>query len=155
MRVAFLIEQTWRPGNRVSIDPAHVDAMGLPRPVIHWSLDDYVLDGMAQATRVARSLFRRAGITDRTDPGESLLRRVSWKGGTYAWAGAGHFAGTHVMGDDPATSVVDSRQRLWSHDNLYVAGAGSMPTMGTSNPTLTVGALAVRTADAVIAETHA
>jgi choline dehydrogenase-like flavoprotein len=51
------------------------------------------------------------------------------------------------MGDDPATSVVDADQRSWQHRNLFVIGSGSFPTMGTSNPTLTLAALALRTAD--------
>jgi choline dehydrogenase-like flavoprotein len=62
------------------------------------------------------------------------------------WDGAGHYAGTHLMGADARTSVVDSHQRAWDQDNLHVVGAGSMPNMGTSNPTLTVAALAFRAA---------
>jgi choline dehydrogenase-like flavoprotein len=151
MRVAFLIEQAWRATNRVSIDRRYADAMGLPRPVIHYAFEPYELDAMAPATRVARLLFQRAGIADRTDPANAVLNRISWKGRTYTWSGAGHFAGTHVMGDGPSSSVVDSRQRSWDQDNLHIAGAGSMPTMGTANPTLTVAALAIRTARDVIA----
>ena len=49
------------------------------------------------------------------------------------------------MGADPSSSVVDDHQRSWQHDNLFLAGPGSMPCMGTSNPTLTVAALAFRT----------
>jgi choline dehydrogenase-like flavoprotein len=64
----------------------------------------------------------------------------------------GHFAGTHVMGDDPANSVVDGDQRSWEHRNLYLIGSGSFPTMGTSNPTLTLSALTIRTAERLIAE---
>ena len=59
----------------------------------------------------------------------------------------GHFAGTHLMGDDPGSSVVDPDQRSWEHRNLFLVGSGSFPTMGTSNPTLTLAALALRTAD--------
>jgi choline dehydrogenase-like flavoprotein len=54
------------------------------------------------------------------------------------------------MGDDAATSVVDPQQRSWDHENLYVVGAGSMPTIATSNPTLTLAALAFRSAAAVL-----
>jgi choline dehydrogenase-like flavoprotein len=151
IRFAFLVEQAWQGSNRVSIDQGKVDALGLPRPVIHYELGSYVLDGMQAAARVARLLFQRAEIEDRTDPDGSELTTSRWKGETYAWGGAGHFAGTHVMGDDPSSSVVDDRQRAWGQDNLHVAGAGSMPTMGTSNPTLTVAALAVRTARDVTA----
>ena len=56
------------------------------------------------------------------------------------------------MGVAPGISVVDSHQRSWEHDNLFVAGPGSMPCMGTSNPTLTVAALAFRTAANLIAQ---
>jgi choline dehydrogenase-like flavoprotein len=55
------------------------------------------------------------------------------------------------MGADADASVVDSHQRSWQHDNLFLAGPGSMPCMGTSNPTLTVAALAFRTARELIA----
>ena len=70
----------------------------------------------------------------------------------FHYHGMGHFAGTHVMGDRPEVSVVDPDQRSWEHRNLYLVGSGSFPTMGTSNPTLTMAALALRTAEHLIAE---
>ena len=72
---------------------------------------------------------------------------MTYQGEEYRYHGMGHFAGTHVMGDDPASSVVDPDQRSWEHRNLFLIGSGSFPTMGTSNPTLTLAALALRTAD--------
>jgi choline dehydrogenase-like flavoprotein len=56
------------------------------------------------------------------------------------------------MGDDAGQSVVDRDQRSWEHRNLYLIGSGSFPTMGTSNPTLTLAALAIRSADRLIAQ---
>jgi choline dehydrogenase-like flavoprotein len=56
------------------------------------------------------------------------------------------------MGASPETSVVDPDQRCWEHRNLYLLGSGSFPTMGTSNPTLTMAALTLRTVDRLIAE---
>jgi choline dehydrogenase-like flavoprotein len=64
----------------------------------------------------------------------------------------GHFGGTHVMGSSPADSVVDTDQRSWEHRNLFVVGSGSFPTMGTSNPTLTMAALTLRTAEHMVVE---
>jgi choline dehydrogenase-like flavoprotein len=58
--------------------------------------------------------------------------------------------GTYRMGDDPKTSVVDSNQRSHDHNNLYLVGSGTFPTGGTANPTLTLSALALRTADNII-----
>jgi choline dehydrogenase-like flavoprotein len=48
--------------------------------------------------------------------------------------------------------VVDAEQRSWNHRNLYLVGCGSFPTLGTSNPTLTLAALAIRTAKHLAAE---
>jgi len=70
----------------------------------------------------------------------------------FHYHGMGHFAGTHVMGDSSETSVTDPDQRSWEHRNLYVVGSGSFPTMGTSNPTLTMAALTLRTTDRLVAE---
>jgi choline dehydrogenase-like flavoprotein len=64
----------------------------------------------------------------------------------------GHLGGTHAMGASPETSVVDPDQRCWEHRNLYLLGSGSFPTMGTSNPTLTMAALTLRTVDRLLAE---
>ena len=77
---------------------------------------------------------------------------MSYAGEEFHYHGMGHFAGTHVMGSDPSASVVDPDQRSWEHRNLFLVGAGSFPTMGTSNPTLTLAALALRTADRLATE---
>ncbi|MEV7028278.1 GMC oxidoreductase, partial [Kitasatospora sp. NPDC093558] len=73
--------------------------------------------------------------------------RVEHGGSAYGYRGAGHAGGTHVMGDAPGTSVVDQWQRSWDHPNLYAVGCGSMPSLGTSNPTLSMAALALRSAE--------
>jgi choline dehydrogenase-like flavoprotein len=52
-------------------------------------------------------------------------------------------------------SVVDADQRSWDHHNLYLVGGGSLPTIGTSNVTLTVAALCLRSARAMIAQLDA
>jgi choline dehydrogenase-like flavoprotein len=145
VRLGCLIEQPPDPANRVTINRRDVDALGLPRPVITYSVDKYVFDGMAAAAPIARQIFAKAGIEDHTDPKKTFAFTSDHDGATFVWAGAGHFAGTHCMGDERSTSVVDSYQRSWEHDNLFLAGPGSMPCMGTSNPTLTVAALAFRT----------
>jgi choline dehydrogenase-like flavoprotein len=59
------------------------------------------------------------------------------------------------MGSTPASSVVDSWQRCWDHENLFAVGCGSFPTMGTSNPTLTLAATTFRTARAILKDLEA
>ncbi|AVA24690.1 GMC family oxidoreductase [Rhizobium sp. NXC24] len=152
IRFSLAVEQLPDAANSVSIDPRYRDPLGNPRPVIDYRIDDYTLAGMAAASGVAEAVFRRAGIKDCTDPDKgSWFPTVDYKGRTFSYHGMGHFAGTHAMGADPSGSVLDLDQRAWEHRNLFIVGSGSFPTLGTSNPTLTLSALALRTADRLIA----
>ena len=58
-----------------------------------------------------------------------------------------HLMGTTRMASDPKQGVVDADLRVHSVDNLYVASSSVFPTVGYSNPTLTIVALALRLAD--------
>ena len=51
------------------------------------------------------------------------------------------------MSSDPAKGVVDADCRVHGYANLYVTGSSVFPTSGWANPTLTIVALALRTAD--------
>ena len=64
-----------------------------------------------------------------------------------SFIGSGHHNGTHRMGISRTSSVVNRWQRSWDHENLYVVGCGSMPTIGSSNPTLTAAAMALMASD--------
>ena len=68
------------------------------------------------------------------------------------WQGAGHLMGTHRMGTDPSASCADRFGRTHEHPNLYLAGAGLFPTVDAANPTLTIAAMALRTADHLVHE---
>jgi choline dehydrogenase-like flavoprotein len=152
VRMSLAVEQLPDPANRVSVDKRYRDAFGNPVPVISYRIDDYTLQGMAAAQDVARAIFQRASITDGTPLAtESWFPTAYYPGRVFHYHGMGHFSGTHVMGDNASNSVVDCHQQSWAHHNLYLVGSGSFPTMGTSNPTLTIAALALRTADHLIA----
>ena len=69
-----------------------------------------------------------------------------------AFSNRQHITGTLSMGKDAASSVTDQYGRAHDHPNLYMAGTGVMPTVGTCNVTLTAVALALRTADQILAE---
>ena len=60
-----------------------------------------------------------------------------------------HPAGGCRMGDDPATSVVDSHGRTHDHENLFVVGAPTSVTGGCANATLTFLAVALRQAKVI------
>ncbi|MFE3068570.1 GMC oxidoreductase [Streptomyces sp. NPDC059247] len=147
----FEIEQEADPANRVTLDPERRDALGLPRPVVSYDLSEHVREGFAVARTVSDRLFALLGAEDHSDhdPDPGRPGTFTHRGRTYAFRGAGHAGGTHIMGDDPATSVVDHWQRCWDHPGLYAVGCGSMPSLATSNPTLTMAALALRSAERV------
>jgi choline dehydrogenase-like flavoprotein len=144
--LAFMVEQLPDPNNRVTIDPKYMDAIGNYRPVISYNISDYSLAGMAFARQMSRIIFQRIGCADYTSYDPSSPGFVSYLGQGYVARGGNHFSGTHIMGTSDKNSVVDAWQRAWDHPNLYLVGSGSMPTVASSNTTLTLAALAFRSA---------
>ncbi len=65
-----------------------------------------------------------------------------------------HEVGTHIMGDDPARSVVNRYCQSHEVPNLFLVGGGVFPTLGGYNPTETIQALAYWTADYIKRETR-
>jgi glucose dehydrogenase len=156
-RIGFLVEQDPDPNNRVTLSSEFHDGLGLPRPEISYNISDYTRQGIVAAYWMRKLVFDKMGATDFThrdpDPSSDSPGRfeemIDGKAVTLTYGGAGHIMGTYRMGDDPKTSVVDSFQRTHDHNNLYLVGSGTFPTGGTANPTLTLSALAMRTADSI------
>src|SRR5260370_1442080 len=146
LQLAFMIEVPPNPSNRVSVDPAYKDQLGNMRPVISYSVPDYTMRGAAFGRRLARRIFQRLGAEDYTIYDPADYGYVTYEGQGYCIRGGNHLAGTHIMGTSPANSVVDTTLRSWDHENLYLAGGGSMPTIGTANVTLTLAALCFKSA---------
>lgn len=67
--------------------------------------------------------------------------------GTSLGTTAAHIQGTVVMGNDPATSVVDRYLVDHKYRNLLVLGSSSYPTASPAYPSLTVSALSLWAAD--------
>ena len=142
-----MIEVLPEASNRVGVDPAYRDQLGNPRPVISFGVSPYTLEAGAVARRLSRRIYQRAGAEDHTRYDSTAYGWVNYQGEGYVIRGGNHWAGTHLMGASARESVVDAQQRSWDHENLYLVGAGSMPTVGTSNTTLTIAALAFRSAE--------
>lgn len=60
-----------------------------------------------------------------------------------------HLAGTARMGTAAGNSVVNADCRSWDIPNLWVCDGSVFPTVGGANPSLTIQALACRTADRI------
>jgi choline dehydrogenase-like flavoprotein len=120
------------------------------RPVISYAIPDYTMRGVAYARQFAKDVFKKLDVKDFTTYSKKDFANANFEGQHYAIRGGNHLAGTHIMGTNPKTSVVDTDQRSWDHDNLYLVGGGSMPTIGTANITNTVAALCYKSAQAMI-----
>lgn len=132
--------------NRVTVDERYKDALGNLKPVVSLKIPSYTMRGAAFARKLATDIFERLGAEDRTVYHRDRPSAVEHDGQWYNIVGGNHLAGTHIMGTDPANSVVDHTQHSWDHDNLYLVGPGSLPSIGTSNISLTMAALAIRSA---------
>jgi choline dehydrogenase-like flavoprotein len=150
--LAFMCELPPDPSNRVTIDPKYKDQLGNYRPVIYFNLSDYSIKTLAYTRKLSRLIFQNIGAEDYTyyDPSDPYY--FEYEGEGYFYKGGNHFSGTHVMGTTQYNSVVDRYLRSWDHNNLYLLGAGSMPTIGSSNTTLTVAALSFLAAEQILKE---
>ena len=120
------------------------------RPVISYNIPDYTMRGAAYARQFARPCSSGSARPTITAYDPADYGYITYEGVGYAIRGGNHLAGTHIMGQAQETSVVDGDQRSWDHENLYLVGGGSMPTIGTANVTLTLAALCFRTAAAML-----
>jgi choline dehydrogenase-like flavoprotein len=60
-----------------------------------------------------------------------------------------HLMGTCRVGRDPRASVVDGDGRAHGIPNLFICDGSVFPTSGAVNPSLTIQAIAARTADRI------
>jgi choline dehydrogenase-like flavoprotein len=153
-RFGFLVEQSPEDENRVTL-ATNVDHLGLPRPQITYNLSDYTKRGMAAAKQTADTLFASMKATQYTQPPAdndptTFVIDIDGKPTRLKYFGSGHVVGTYRMGSDRSQSVVDPNSRSWDHPNLWMVGSGVFPTIATGNPTLTIAALALRTADKIL-----
>ncbi|RYE82301.1 MAG: GMC family oxidoreductase, partial [Hyphomicrobiales bacterium] len=148
--LAFMIEMPADPASRVTVDPRHVDRLGNMRPVVDMKIGDYSMATAEYARGLSRRMFEKLGVEDFTHYDPWDYGYVPYNGEGYAIRGGNHLSGTHVMGTGRENSVVDADQKSWDHPNLYLVGPGSMPSIGSSNTTLTAAALCLKTADALL-----
>lgn len=131
------------PENRLTFHTESLDAFGLPRVSGQIALSPADREHL-RASETAHAELARA-IEDPRHPTRARVK-------DHLPRGAPHLCGSHRMGDRPdGTSVTDSFGRVWAYENLYLAGNGMLPGSSSCNPALTVVAVALRTAAAILA----
>nr|WP_245363721.1 GMC family oxidoreductase [Neorhizobium galegae] len=152
--LAVMLEVLPVESNRITVDPQFTDALGNMRPILSFTVPEYTMRGAAYARQFSRTVFARLGAQDHTSYAPSDFGYVAYEGQGYAIRGGNHLAGTHIMGTTKTNSVVDRNQRSWDHENLYLVGGGSMPTIGTANVTLTLAAMCFRSGRDILKYLH-
>lgn len=151
--LALLIraEQAPNPDSRLTLSTER-DALGLPRARLDWRLSSLEVHSVAVLVETLRNELGRLGL-GRVEPASWLHDpEGGWRTDPLISAhpiGGYHHMGTTRMASDPRRGVTDAETRVHGLGNLYVAGSSLFPTSGWANPTLTIAALALRTADEV------
>jgi choline dehydrogenase-like flavoprotein len=133
--VLAMVEDLPEPENRVTLT-SEMEADGLPGVRVEYRTSMHsrrALDfGLARAEEVLRAAgaYRVVRVP--------LAPYTGW-----------HLLGTARMGSDPATSVTDGNGRCHAVPNVIVADGSLFPTVGACNPGSTIGALALKMADAL------
>ena len=118
--------------NYVRLHPIERDRFGLPIPHVVFSYHDNDRRLIAHAIAQMRRIMEAAGGADCWDADRTA-----------------HLLGTCRMGKDPKDSVVDADSRAHDVPNLFICD-GSVFASGTAvNPSLTIEAIAARTADRI------
>ena len=135
--LAAVSEDLADPDNRITLDPELADGHGIPAPKMTYRLGDNTRRMLAHGIDRCQALLAEAGAR------ETHTVPVLEDGGF-------HLMGTARMGDDPASSVVDRWGRAHDADNLFIVDGSVFTTAAAVNPTITIQALALRTADHIV-----
>ena len=149
--VALLVraEQAPNPDSRVTLT-AERDATGVPRVALDWRLSGIDVRSVSVLVDTLSRELQRLGL-GKVEPAE-WLATGRWQTDPLISShpiGGYHHMGTTRMGEDPKTSVTDADGRVHGVGNLWVAGSSLFPTGSWANPTLTIAALALRSADRI------
>lgn len=134
--LAALGEDMPEPHNEVVLDPNLTDGHGIPAPKVNYTMSDNSIEMMADAVARMEDVMNAAGAVRALS--NRLLQGAGW-----------HLLGTARMGSDPRASVVDEFGRAHDVKNLFVIDGSLFVTSGAVNPTSTIQALALRTAEFV------
>lgn len=142
-RITFIGDHLAYKGNFMDLDPVYKDHWGDPllRLTIDWRDNERHMADFA--TQKAVEVARAMGAKE-INPASPLNH---YNAARYQ---SSHIQGGAIMGASPEDSVVNSYLQHWQAPDLFVLGASSFPQNAAANPTPTILAQTLRTADAVV-----
>ena len=132
--IAIMSEDLPEEHNMVTLDSEMTDSDGIPAPKINYTVSENTAKMLEHGVARATEIMEAAGATKVFS--STLRRNAGW-----------HLLGTARMGEDPETSVVDRWGRTHDVSNLFIIDGSIFTTSACVNPTPTIQALALRTAD--------
>jgi gluconate 2-dehydrogenase alpha chain len=129
--------------NFLDLDPTYKDAWGLPllRITFDFPANDLRMSG--HVTQKALGIGRAMGARQVFGAGRKGPYSITQYQTT-------HNAGGAIMGLERGTSAVNRYLQSWDVPNVFVIGASAFPQNPEYNPTVTVGALAYMSAEAIV-----
>jgi choline dehydrogenase-like flavoprotein len=154
--------------NRVTVDRRKRDAWGIPvaRIAVRMSENErqVMLSEVETITEHAKlmgweldfaacslGILNEGKLLPFGTPLDRLVFRMAYRR-TTGLGSAIHECGGARMGDDPATSVLNSRNQMWDAKNVFVTDSSCFASNGTCGPTLTTMALTVRACEYIANE---
>jgi choline dehydrogenase-like flavoprotein len=133
--LSISLEPLPEAANRLTLSPTRKDPHGLACPDIHYDVGDYVRQGAEAAHAQLEHIGQLFGATE-----FKITTNLNANN---------HIMGGTIMGSDPKDSVVDGDCRTHDHANLWLPGGGAMASASVVNTTLTMAALAIKSADSM------
>lgn len=125
------------------LDPGRVDQWGVPVLRFHWKWADHELNQVKHMQETFAGIITEMGGTATAKPAREAINEP----GEII-----HEAGTARMGDSDKDSVCNSFGQTWQVKNLYLMDGSVFPSNPDKNLTLTIMALAWRSAEQLMAE---
>jgi choline dehydrogenase-like flavoprotein len=128
------------------LDPKVVDKWGIPVLRFHWKWSEHETRQVAHMQRTFADWVEAMGGTNAKAPSPDGRQAIS-NGGFVI-----HEVGGTIMGAEASKSVTNAWSQTWDVKNVFVADGGVFASNADKNPTLTIMALAWRTADRILDE---
>ncbi len=126
------------------IDPTVRDKWGIPVLRFHWAWSEHERRQAVHMQNTFAAIIHAMG--------GRVLGKVETRGEAAISPGGSiiHEVGGARMGSDPKTSVTNAWGQTWDVSNLFVSDGAVFASNADKNPTLTIMALAWRTADLIL-----